>query len=40
MTKRFGGLDKIDLLIKDRPIDRMTWLQEVFPIWGTFLNFN
>jgi L-ascorbate 6-phosphate lactonase len=38
MTKRFGGLDKIDLLIKDRPIDRMTWLQEVFPIWGTFLN--
>jgi L-ascorbate 6-phosphate lactonase len=38
MTKRFGGLDKLDLLIKDRPIDRMTWLQEVFPIWGTFLN--
>ena len=38
MTKRFGGLDKIELLIKDRPMDRLTWLQEVFPIWGTFLN--
>ena len=39
MPKRYGGLDKkIDLLIKDRPIDRLTWLQEVFPTWGTFLN--
>ncbi|MEM3004494.1 MAG: L-ascorbate 6-phosphate lactonase [Candidatus Bathyarchaeia archaeon] len=39
MAKRFGGLEKkIDLLTKDRPIDRLTWLQEVFPEWGTFLN--
>jgi len=39
MVKRFGGLDKkIDLLIQDRPIDRMTWLKDVFPTWGTFLN--
>jgi hypothetical protein len=39
MPKRFGGLDKkAELLYKDRPVDRSSWLQEVFPEWGTFLN--
>jgi len=39
MSRRFGGLDKkADLLYKDRPVDRLSWLQEVFPEWGTFLN--
>jgi L-ascorbate 6-phosphate lactonase len=39
MPKRYGGLDKkVDLMLKDHPIDRLTWLQEVFPTWGTYLN--
>ena len=37
--QRFGGLlDKLELLIKNREIDRQTWLSEVFPEWGTYLN--
>ncbi|MFH1242247.1 MAG: hypothetical protein V1689_07780 [Pseudomonadota bacterium] len=26
------------LLNKDRPMDRIRWLLECFPEWGTFLN--
>jgi L-ascorbate 6-phosphate lactonase len=37
--KSFGGLlDKIELMTTNREIDRQTWLSEVFPEWGTFLN--
>ena len=28
----------LDLLSNNREIDRQTWLSEVFPEWGTYLN--